>query len=75
MKLLEKTLQSKGIKALDKATNEAVAKAAKGLPNAGETFYWDSVAWGEWAVAYGKMAAVRQGAADRILRKWSAAAR
>ena len=22
--------------------------------------------WGEWALAYGKMAAVRQGAADRI---------
>jgi tetratricopeptide (TPR) repeat protein len=67
MRLLEKTLQSRGIKSLDKAPNDAVAKAAKGIPHAGETFYWDSVAWGEWAVAYGKMAAVRQGAADRIL--------
>lgn len=67
LKLLEKTLQARGIKRLDKASNEDVAKAAKSIPQAGETFYWDSVAWGEWALAYGKMAAVRQGAADRIL--------
>ena len=30
---------------------------------------WDAVNWGEWAVAYGKMAAARQGAADRIRRE------
>ena len=29
---------------------------------------WDAVNWGEWALAYGKMAAARQGAADRIRR-------
>ncbi len=67
MKLLEKRLKSHGIARLEKAPNEAVAKAARGIPQAAETFYWDSVAWGEWALAYGKMAAVRQGAADRIL--------
>ncbi|MGK2859032.1 MAG: hypothetical protein ACSLFQ_17675 [Thermoanaerobaculia bacterium] len=65
--LLEKTLRSRGIAGLEKASNEAVAKAAREVPHAGDTFYWDSVAWGEWAVAFGKMAAVRQGAADRIL--------
>ena len=65
--LLEKTLKSRGIAGLDKASNEAVAKASRAIPHAGDTFYWDSVAWGEWAVAFGKMAAVRQGAADRIL--------
>ena len=32
-------------------------------------FFWDSVNWGEWALAYGKMAAVREGAADRIRRE------
>lgn len=68
LKLLEPALRSRGIRNLEKASNDAVAKAATGLPQAGETFYWDSVAWGEWALAYGKMAAVRQGAADRIRR-------
>ena len=67
LKMVEKTLQSQGIKGFDKVSNEALAKAAKAVPHAGEVFYWDSVSWGEWAVAYGKMAAVRQGAADRIL--------
>lgn len=66
MKILGKTLASRGIASIEKAKDEAIAKAARGVPNAGETFYWDSVAWGEWALVYGKMAAVRQGAAERI---------
>ncbi|MCU1244700.1 MAG: hypothetical protein JWN02_610, partial [Acidobacteria bacterium] len=36
---------------------------------AGEVFLWDAVNWGEWALAYGKMAAVREGAADKIKRE------
>ena len=36
---------------------------------AGQVYLWDSVNWGEWALAYGKMAAVREGAADRIRRE------
>src|SRR5258706_1469198 len=39
------------------------------MSGAGEVFFWDSVNWGEWALAYGKMAAVREGAADRIRRE------
>src|ERR1044072_1585278 len=52
-----------------KAGQEAVALAAKakpGTPGIGEIYLWDAVNWGEWALAYGKMAAVREGAADRI---------
>ncbi len=45
-----------------------VAAAARKVPGAGEVFFWDAVNWGEWALAYGKMAAARQGAADRIRR-------
>src|SRR5262245_27821977 len=54
-----------------KAGEEAVALAAKAKPSVdvAEIYLWDSINWGEWALAYGKMAAVRQGAADRIKRE------
>ena len=52
-----------------KAGQAAIALAAKakpGTPGIAEVYLWDAVNWGEWALAYGKMAAVREGAADRI---------
>ena len=51
-----------------KSSDQQVAAAARKVPGAGEVFLWDAVNWGEWALAYGKMAAARQGAADRIKR-------
>ncbi len=51
-----------------KSSEQQVAEAARKVPGAGEAFFWDAVNWGEWAVAFGKMAAARQGAADRIKR-------
>jgi tetratricopeptide (TPR) repeat protein len=51
-----------------KSTERQVADAARRVPGAGEVFFWDAVNWGEWALAYGRMAAARQGAADRIRR-------
>ena len=51
-----------------KSSDQKVAEAARKVPGAGEVFLWDAVNWGEWALAYGKMAAARQGAADRIKR-------
>src|SRR5205809_1064498 len=54
-----------------KAGQEALAVVAR-QPHAlrvAEVYLWDSVNWGEWALAYGKMAAVREGAADRIKRE------
>ncbi len=51
-----------------KSSEKQVADAARGVPGAGEVFVWDAVNWGEWALAYGKLAAARQGAADRIRR-------
>jgi hypothetical protein len=62
-------LRSKGITSLEKASEKQVADAARGIPGAAEIFHWDAVNWGEWALAYGKMAAVREGAADRIKRE------
>lgn len=65
--VINRALAAKGVKA--DAPEKQVADAARTIPGAGEVFFWDSVNWGEWALAYGKMAAVRQGAADRIRRE------
>lgn len=51
-----------------KSPEKQVAGAARKVPGAAEVFLWDAVNWGEWALAYGRMAAARQGAADRIRR-------
>ena len=67
--LLDNALKAKGITSVVKATEKQVADAARTIPGAGETFLWDAVNWGEWALAYGKMAAAREGAADRIRRE------
>lgn len=65
--IVNRELSAKGIKA--NAPEKDVASAARAITGAGQVFFWDSVNWGEWALAYGKMAAVREGAADRIRRE------
>ena len=65
--VINRLLAAKGVKS--DAPEKQVADAARTIPGAGEVFLWDSANWGEWALAYGKMAAVRQGAADRIRRE------
>src|SRR4051812_19855306 len=65
--VVNRALSLKSIKA--DAPEKQVADAARAIAGAGEVFFWDSVNWGEWALAYGKMAAVREGAADRIKRE------
>jgi tetratricopeptide (TPR) repeat protein len=65
--VVNRALAAKGVKS--NAAEKQVADAARTIPGAGEIFFWDSVNWGEWALAYGKMAAVREGAADRIRRE------
>ena len=67
--VVDQKLREKGVSSIAKATEKQVADAAKAIPGAGETFLWDSINWGEWALAYGKFAAARQGAADRIKRE------
>jgi len=67
--LLDRQLAAKGLRSVTKATEKDVADAAKSIPGADEVFFWDAVNWGEWALAYGKMAAVREGAAGRIRRE------
>lgn len=69
LKVLDKHLAAKGINSVSKATEPQVAEAARTIPGAAEMFLWDSINWGEWALAYGKFAAAREGAADRIRRE------
>ncbi len=68
LSLLNRQLAAKGVQPA-KASERAVADVARTIPGAGETFLWDAINWGEWALAYGKLAAAKQGAADRIRRQ------
>jgi hypothetical protein len=63
---IEKKIRSKGVTSFEDASDEQISKAAGTIPDAAAVFYWDAVAWGEWGVVSGKLAAVRQGAAERI---------
>lgn len=67
--IIDRRLAAKGLSSVSKATEKQVADAARSIPGAAEIFFWDAVNWGEWALAYGKLAAVREGAADRIRRE------
>jgi tetratricopeptide (TPR) repeat protein len=67
--LLDAKLRAKGVSSVIKATEKQIADASRTIPGAGEVFQWDAVNWGEWALAYGKLAAVKEGAADRIRRE------
>ena len=67
--IVGRQLAAKGVSSISKASEQQVADAAKTIPGAAEVFFWDAVNWGEWALAYGKIAAVREGAADRIRRE------
>jgi tetratricopeptide (TPR) repeat protein len=50
------------------APEKVVAEAVRSISGAADIYLWDAINWGEWALAYGKLAAARQGAADRIRR-------
>ena len=67
--IIDRQLAAKGSRSVTKATEKDVADAARSIPGAAEVFQWDAANWGEWALAYGKLAAVREGAADRIRRE------
>jgi tetratricopeptide (TPR) repeat protein len=67
--IIDRHLAAKGLRSVAKATEKEVADATRSIPGAAEVFQWDAANWGEWALAYGKLAAVREGAADRIRRE------
>jgi hypothetical protein len=66
---LDRALAARNAGSVMKGKEATVAAALRPIEHAGEFLYWDAVAWGEWAQAFGKIAAARQGAGDRILRE------
>ncbi|MGH9458630.1 MAG: hypothetical protein ACRD2J_13445 [Thermoanaerobaculia bacterium] len=67
--LLDRQLAARNAGSVAEGNLERVAAALRPIPHAGQFLYWDAVNWGEWALVFGKLAAVRQGAADRIKRE------
>jgi tetratricopeptide (TPR) repeat protein len=57
-------LKKAGLKDFGKP--EAAAAKLRDVPGAAALLFWDSALWGQWALAYGKMAAAREGAAATI---------
>ena len=57
-----------GRKKLDELPPEQVAKLVSGIPEAPAIFLWGGIHWGLWGDVYGRLAAARQGAGDKIRR-------
>lgn len=68
LRVVQRLLSSRGVPSIDKTAEDSIANAARGIPGTVEVYYWNAANWGEWALVFGKMAALRQGAADRIRR-------
>jgi len=45
---------------------QEIGRALAGDATSAETFFWNAVTWGQWALVHGKLSAVRQGVAARI---------
>ncbi len=57
-----------GRKRLDGMTPAAAARALAGVPQAADINLWAAVHWGLWGDAFGRLAAARQGVADKVRR-------
>src|SRR5262249_28741446 len=51
---------------LDKLSPQETAQALKAVPHAVDVYLWGGADWGLWGDAFGKLAAARQGVADRV---------
>jgi hypothetical protein len=64
--LLRRDASKSSGKDLSKATPVELAPWLKGRADAVDAFEWAAADWGKWSLAFGKMAAVKQGAAAKI---------
>jgi hypothetical protein len=64
--LLRRDASKSSGKDLSKASPVEIAPYLKGRADAAEAFEWAAADWGKWSLAFGKMAAVKQGAAAKI---------
>ncbi len=64
--ILQKSLEDRGVRGILEYGPNVLAGTFKDRSDAAPTFFWGAVAWGEWALATGKLEAAQTGAADRI---------
>jgi hypothetical protein len=64
--LLRRDVSKATAKDFGKASPVALAPQLKGRADAVDAFFWAAADWGKWALAFGKMAAVKQGVAAKI---------
>jgi hypothetical protein len=64
--LLRRDASKSSGKDLSKASPVEIAPALKRRADAVDAFTWAAANWGKWSLAFGKMAAVKQGAAAKI---------
>jgi tetratricopeptide (TPR) repeat protein len=66
MRLIRTEASKRAGQSMDRAGPVDLAPTMKDSSDAIATFLWSSANWGQWALAYGKFQAVRQGAATKI---------
>jgi tetratricopeptide (TPR) repeat protein len=66
VRILERRAKGRGVTSFEGRSPADVAATVLTDPDAAPTFFWTSVAWGQWALASGKMKAARTGAAEKI---------
>jgi hypothetical protein len=66
LEILRRDVSGATAKDFGKASPVALAPHLKGRSDAVDAFLWAAADWGKWALAFGKMAAVKQGAAAKI---------
>jgi hypothetical protein len=64
--ILDKTMEQRGVVGILSLGPELLAGRLKDRSDAAPTFFWASVAWGEWALSQGKVDAAKSGAAEKI---------
>jgi len=64
--ILAERAQARGAKSFSDLSFREKAAALHDDRNAAPSYFWTAVAWGEWALAVGKLNAARTGAAERI---------
>ncbi len=66
LRLIRLEASKRAGQSMDRAGPVDLAPVMKDSPDTIATFLWSSANWGQWALAYGKFQAVRQGAATKI---------
>jgi len=66
IRILESSLEERGIKGLIEYGPEVLAGHLKDRSDAAPTYYWVAATLGQWALSVGAIEAARKGAADKI---------